>query len=66
MGKEELVKKIDSSEQIKIIESIERLAKDCGYTWYKGQHPDEQISALLTAFTELKMLKKALPAPKEL
>ncbi len=66
MGKEELVKKIDSSEQIKIIESIERLAKDCGYTWYKGQHPDEQISTLLTAFTDLKMLKRALPVPSTL
>lgn len=57
------MKKIDSKTQVKLIEDIERLAADCGYTWYKGQHPDEQISTLLTAFTELKMLKKALPAP---
>jgi len=60
------VKKIDSKTQVQLLEDIEKLAADCGYTWYKGMHPDEQISTLLIAFIELKMLKKALPAPKEL
>lgn len=60
------MKKIDSKAQVRLIEDIDRLAADCGYIWYKGMHPDEQISTLLTMFTELKMLKRALPAPKEL
>ncbi len=60
------MKKIDSKAQAKLVDGIESLARDCGYTWYKGMCPDEQISVLLTAFTELKMLKRALPAPKEL
>jgi len=63
------LKKIDSKSQREAVDSIERLAAECGYTWYKGMHPEEQINTLLTMFTELKMLKKkplALPAPKEL
>jgi hypothetical protein len=51
------VKKIDSTSQREIVDSIERIAKECGYTWYKGQEPNEQINTLLTAFTELRLLK---------
>lgn len=55
-----MTKALDSSKNQKIIADIERLAKDCGYTWYRGQHPDEQISVLLTVFAELRAYKRGL------
>lgn len=57
-------KDFDPAACIQVAENVSKLAADCGYTWHRGQHPDEQISVLLTAFTELGILKKALPAPK--
>lgn len=62
------MKSFDAKSQREQVEAIETLSVSCGYPWYKGQKPDEQIKALLGAFTELLDLKSrknvlALPAP---
>jgi len=62
------VKSFDAKNQREQVEAIETLSVSCGYPWYKGQHPDEQIKALLGALTELLDLKSRknvimLPAP---
>lgn len=51
------MKSFDAKSQREQVEAIETLSVFCGYPWYKGQKPDEQIKALIGAFTELWDLK---------
>lgn len=41
---------------------ITELAKQCGYKWYKGMHPDDVLPLLREVFTELARLQKAIEA----
>ena len=51
------MKSFDAKTQREAVESIERLAAACGFTWYKGMHPEAQIHVLVAAFTELDAYK---------
>lgn len=37
---------------------VTALAKQCGYKWYKGMHPDDVIPLLRDVFTEMARLRE--------
>jgi hypothetical protein len=44
----------------KEVEAVEKLAKEAGVEWHRGQHPKQQLKALAGAFYELARLKNAV------